>query len=146
MKFMKRTANLLLWLLALVPLSAAYPADLCVDGLCVVRAQVSATHGLMTRYQPMYLTVENRTGRRLTVSDFSSEAAESVQLLSGDEWEPKVPRKLVVGPNEYRTLGASSEWRLMLVGLKQPLSRGQTIFLKMKMSSGRTLAVPMKVI
>lgn len=143
---MKRTQILLLCFLTIASLRSAFPADLCVDGLCVVRAQVGATRGLMTRYQPLYLTVENRTGRQLVVSTFSTDVAESVQLLFGDEWEPKVPRKLIVGANEYRTLDASSEWRLMLVGLKQPISKGQTILLEMKMSSGRRLTVPMQVL
>ena len=80
---MKRTQILLLCLLRLLSLRLAFPADLCVDGLCVVRAQVGATRGLMTRYQPLYLTVENRTGRRLVVSSFTTEVAEVCATAKG---------------------------------------------------------------
>lgn len=120
-------------------------ADLCVDGLCVVRAQVDATDR-MTRYAVLYFTVENRTGRDVTVDGFSTDAADSVQLLRGDDWGRKPPRTLRVAPNEYRSLDGVSEWRLMLIGLRRQLTRGETVFIELRLKSGRKLTVPFTVL
>ena len=54
-------------------------------------------------------------------------------------------------PTGYRSERVSHAGRvvrmaLMLVGLKQPLSKGQTILLKIRMSSGRRLTVPVQAI
>jgi copper(I)-binding protein len=131
--------------LALAPLQA-HAADLCIDGLCVVRAQVSSSNGTMTRYQPVFLTVENRTGKAKAVVSFRTDAADSVQVLRGDDWDVPASRVLVIAPNEYRTLGASTQWRVMLVGLKSELRTGGVIYLDMKMKSGRSLQVPVTVV
>jgi copper(I)-binding protein len=119
-------------------------ADLCVDRLCVVRAQVDPTHH-WTRYQPVFLIVENRTDRQLTVRSFDSPAAESASVLIGDAWEHPSPVALSIGPNEYRSLSGEGPTRLMLIGLKHQLISGQVIFLDMTMNSGNRLRIPITV-
>jgi copper(I)-binding protein len=124
----------------------AAAADLCVDGLCVVRAQVAPTHGLMTRYQPLFLVVENRTGKPAAVARFATDAAEEVRVLHGDEWEPPAARALVIAPNEYRRFEGSTPWRILMVGLRQPLEPGDVVYLRMTMRSRKELVIPVRVL
>jgi hypothetical protein len=121
-------------------------ADLCVEGLCIVRAQVAPTHGLMTRYQPLLLIMENRTGRPISVAGFDTDVADEVQVLYGDEWDVHTARPLVIGPNEYRTLGASTPARVLMVGLRRPLEPGDILHVRMSLKSRKTLAIPVRVL
>jgi copper(I)-binding protein len=120
-------------------------ADLCVDSLCIVRAQVKATHH-WTRYQPVHLIVENRTDKPRTIKGLSSSAAESVRVLDGDNWDQRKPAPLHIGPNEYWALDGEGPRRLMLIGLKQQLLPGKVIFIEMIMRSGNRLRIPVKVL
>jgi copper(I)-binding protein len=145
---MKAVVTLASWTCAMSVLlgAPAFGADLCIEGLCVVRAQMSSTSGLMTRYQPLFLTLENRTGKPLTVVGFSAEVSEGIQILKGDEWDPVRPRPMVIRANEYLTIEASTPWRIMVFGIKQQLRVGETIFVTMKLKSGRSLTVPVRII
>jgi hypothetical protein len=120
-------------------------ADLCVDGLCVVRAQVPATSGLMTRYHPLLLTLENRTGEVRSIASLSTAAAESVRVLSGDEWDPPRPERIRLAGHEYKAFDARTELRVMMVGVRQPLRVNDVITLVITVGT-RSLTIPVTVI
>lgn len=123
----------------------ASAADLCVEGLCVVRAQVPATSGLMTRYHPLLLTLENRTGQARSITSLSTTVAESVLVLQGDEWSPRRPRRIHLAGHEYKALDARTELRVMIVGLKQALRVNEVIPLVITVG-GQSLTIPVTVI
>jgi copper(I)-binding protein len=124
----------------------AQAADLCLEGLCVVRAQATSTNGLMTRYHPLLLTFENRTGQAKSIAGFTTAAADSVNVMRGDDWDAEHATKVRLKPNEYVSLDARSELRVMMVGLKQELHIGDVIYVVITVGKRQSLTIPVTVI
>lgn len=133
-----------LWVLP----SNSEATDLCLDGLCIVRAQVLAHSSKMTTYSPLFLTFENRSesAKRIVEFQCEHEIAATISILHGDEWDPQVTSPILIRPREYKQITADTSTRVMLIGLNTVLVSGQTFIINLVLDNQRNLAIPVSVI
>ncbi|QOJ20950.1 MAG: copper chaperone PCu(A)C [Gammaproteobacteria bacterium] len=124
-----------------------YGADLCAKGLCVVRAQIQST-GLMTNYQTINLILENRTSDAVNIEYATSDVAQYVDIgiFRDGSTISKQINALTIPARAYMQFNERSNMRFIMIGLREQLQQGTTIYLTLQIKEFGLFTIPVTVI